>query len=291
MRSHKGTRVLIVLSLAAVAFMAAAGAADAKKHHKRKHRLGPLLVLAAGATTSGNGGIATQTATCPRKTRAVGGGFSGTPANNAILPVVYESQKVGQRAWRAPSQIADTSGPGSVTLTVFVECRRNAPVTTAVATTIPTADTSQVGPSATASCPKGKLQAGGFAMDPPLNGSTIKALLLSSTVSGPLSWESSVISDHSSTLTSFAYCGKAKKTLHPVTATVTGQPTSGTASTAVAACTGRPQSGGFSQTAVLAMGGGYFLPYESRIDLNTWRVSATHIGTGPEPLTATALCG
>ena len=72
MRSHKGTRVLIVLSLAAVAFMAAAGAADAKKHHKRKHRLGPLLVLAAGATTSGNGGIATQTATCPRKTRATG---------------------------------------------------------------------------------------------------------------------------------------------------------------------------------------------------------------------------
>jgi len=291
--SRAAIRLTTVLALLAAAFMAAAGAADAKKHRK-KHKLGPIVVRSATGSASGNGAIVSETATCPGKktTRAIGGGFTGSPPSNSILPLVYESQKVGQRSWRSSAQIADTSGPGSESLTAFVYCRRNAPATTPVATSVPTPDTFQFGPSAGASCTKGKIQAGGFATPVPQNGANIDSILAVSTVSGPASWESEVISDRSSSLTTFAYCAKRKQTLAPVSATVTGQPPTGSVATATATCpSGLPQAGGFSQVPLLDSGGSYFVPFDSHLAGNAWQTSAAHLGTGPQTFSATALCG
>jgi hypothetical protein len=297
MSSRRGTSGLIVLSLAAVAFMAAAGAADAKKHHRKKHRLGPVIVQSASGSASGLGAIATETATCPGKTRAVGGGFAGTPPNDAVFPLIYESQKVAPNAWRASSQIVDVSAPSAMTsLTAFALCRRNAPKTSTSSTTVPTATTFQSGPSAAISCVPGrKLQAGGFVTEPPLIGSQIRSIVASSAPSGPATWQSTVISDHGGSLTSVAYCAKAKKPLPQVTGAAVSDTTSQSTTHALATCPGlrkTPQVGGFAQTPSLGgMGGGYLIPYESDPAGKDWNVLGLHIGMAPIPLTATALCG
>jgi hypothetical protein len=290
------TRALIVLSLAAVAFMAAAGAADAKKHHRKKHKLGPVVVQSASGSGSGLGAIVTETATCPGKTRAVGGGFAGTPPSLSVIPLVYESQKVAPNAWRASSQIVDVSAPSaSISLTTFALCRRNAAKTSTSATSVATADSFQVGPSATISCVPGrKLQAGGFVTDLPFDGSNIKNIVASSAPSGPATWQSTAISDRPSTLTSFAYCAKAKKPLPQVSGTTASAMTNQSITHATATCFGlkTPQVGGFAQVPDLGgPGGGYLIPYESDASGKDWNAFGAHVGTAPTPLTSTALCG
>src|SRR4051794_31938427 len=217
MSSRRGTRALIVLSLAAVAFMAAAGAADAKKH-KKPHKPGPVVTSSAsGSADSTNPGQAT--AVCPGKTRAVGGGFSETPANNELAGLVYESLMIGTNAWRVSVLAVDPGPPsGTIGLTAYVYCRRNAPKTTAVGVALPTPNALQVGPSATASCTgRRKPVAGGFATDGP----PIRSFVVESLLSQPASWTTNVLSAGSGSgiLISDAYCAKRKKPLVAPTAT------------------------------------------------------------------------
>jgi hypothetical protein len=238
----------------------------------------------------------TETAVGPGQTGAVGGGFAGSPPNDSGVPLVFESVKAAPNAWRASSQIIDTSAsPATASLTTVVLCRRNAPRTSTSATSVATASAFQVGPSATIACVPGrKLQAGGFATDPPFDGANVKNIVASSAPIGPATWQSTVISDRAGTLSSFAYCAKAKKPLPQATGTTASAMTNQSVTHAVATCLGAksPQAGGFAQAPDLGgPGGGYVIPYESDPSGKDWNAFGVHIGAAPIPLTSTALCG
>jgi len=286
---------LIVLSLAAVAFMAAAWAADAKKKHKKPHKPGPVVTASAsGSADSTNPGQAT--AACPGKTRAVGGGFSETPANNELAGLVYESQMIGTNAWRVSVLAVDPGPPsGSIGLTAYAYCRRNAPKTAAVGVPVSTPNALQVGPSATASCGgRRKPVAGGFATD----GAPIRTFVVESLLSQPASWTTNVLSAGSGagTLTSYVYCAKRKKPLGAPTATSPQTLDIDQTRTATALCPTAKQSalsGGFSQGPLNVSGNGnFFYIYESQRAGNGWRVSGFFgDGNTPATLTSTVYCG
>jgi hypothetical protein len=280
---------IALTALVAIAMTAAPGAAEAKKK-PRHHKLGP--VVTSQATTSANPANPGQaTATCPGKTRAVSGGFSETPANTELMGLVYESQMIGSNAWRV-SVLAFDPGPpsGSISLTAFVYCRRNAPKTKVISAPVTTPPALQVGPSATASCPgKRKAVAGGFATD----GAPIRTIVVESLLSPPAGWRSNVLSagGGAGTLTGYVYCAKRKKPLAAPAATSPQTLDLNQARSATALCATSKQSavsGGFSQSPLNVNGdGNYFSIYESQRVGNGWRVSG-FFGSGNTPATVTA---
>jgi hypothetical protein len=278
----------------AVAFMAAAGAADAKKKHKR-HKLGP--VITASATISADkSNIGQATAICPGKTRAISGGFSETPPTAELQGLVYESQMIGNKAWRVSVIAFDPGSPsGSISLTVYAYCRRNAPKISTVSATVTTPAALQVGPSTTAACPGSrKAVAGGFATDGP----PVRSILVESLLSAPAGWITNVLPSGAGVgnLTSYVYCVKQKKPL--TAAAVASAPTQDVHQirTATASCA-RPKqsalSGGFSQTPLNVNGdGNFFFIYESQRIGNAWVVSGFFTdGNSPSTVTSTVYCG
>jgi hypothetical protein len=290
---------MALLGVAAVSMLAFAATAEAKSKHKKK--LGP--VLTASATTSGAGNMAnlTATATCPKGTRALGGGFLGTPPGVAADGIVYESQKVGQNAWRASSVITDP-GPvyESVVLDVFVQCRKGAPATQTATKVSTTSAVASVGQPAVATCPRPKQRAlaGGFLSSPPGDpaGFLPTNVVVNSAASGPNAWQSQLFTvTKAADLTGFAYCAKQKKAPVFTSAQSPALASNGSFAKADATCAGKlsPLAGGFTQPgAVISGTGSLFLVYESEPVRNKWRVSGIHLSTEtPASLVSSAYCG
>ena len=307
-------RAGLLLAALAVVMMAFAGAADAKK--KKKKKLGPVVTATATATGTSQNQIITATATCPKGTKAVGGGFSTPPLPPSPVNagVATASHKVGANQWLASMEIIGTSGP-TVVLTTTVYCRKGAPATTPVTTSTPVAQPSGPPPitptAANASCPAGKVQiSGGFAIDSVLDSGGLTTLLLSSHRTDPLTWQPTAVGiapGHS--LTGQADCAKqpkskkgkkseaAKKTkkLKPPTE-VTGDTTSGstvTTVTAVATCPAKTfaVNGGFSEPGALqSLSSFFFLVTESQAVGNTWHVSGFNESSNPGTLRSHGYC-
>ncbi len=255
------------------------------------------------SSAAGNGAIVTTTALGPAKHRAVGGGFQQSVPTAGAIGLVYESAKSGQGGWRASAQVLDQIAPIDVlSLTSYVYCRKitsskktgvsTPPKTSATTTTVPAPDANQTGPTAQAICGGGRsAMAGGFATSPPVIGGAARPIVLDSTRSGSLSWQTLVLSGaHAGTVTSRADCAKAKAPSRANAAS----PFSTTAfeiRTATATCTPktRPVHGGFTQTG--ATPNNLMLIYESQAAGNGWRVSASHLGTASSNVGAAAYCG
>jgi hypothetical protein len=255
---------------------------------------GPIEEHQATASASGNGSIASATATCPPGTRAAGGGFDA-PSSATGIPLVYESVKDGQRSWRASAQYLDLGQPTTMTLTTYVYCRDHYPVTWTNGTTRPTDGQTQVGPTATAGCPSGELAlAGGFTMPPPLHSPMVTSLYFDSLRYGASDWSTRVVTGPAgpSSFTSEAYC--AKHGIAPAEVTASSAPNGSdfTASTSTATCPAglSPAAGGFAQpdsdiTSFL------FLTESRRVG-SGWRASALHSGNDPAVrLVSAAYCG
>ena len=293
-------RVGLLLAALAVVMLAFAGAAEAKK---KKKKLGPVVSATATAAGSVSGQIFTATATCPKGTNAVGGGFSTPPLppspNQAAIAIA--SHKVGSTQWLASMQYIGTSGP-SLGLTTVVNCRKGAPATAPVSTStsLPIVGGSAPIPTtpSNASCSAKKVQlSGGFTLDRAIDPTiSIKALPLSSNRSAPLTWQATGIAiEGGHTLTSQADCakqpkakkGKKKKKLKApteVTGDTQGSNSSSAATvTAIATCPGGtvPVNGGFSQPGALSTNSsGFFFLSESQAVGNTWHVSGFNL-SGP----------
>lgn len=289
-----GSRVKLVLALAATITLAVSGTAEAKKKGK-KLKLGPVVTRSATGNATGNEAIATAIAVCPGKMKAVGGGFLATPIDPAnVTPYPFESQKVGQKSWRVSVQLIDPLPVQTVNLTAYVYCRLGAPGTSTESVTLSTPPGPVVGPAATLGCdPKRRLVGGGFATAPPVTGSVLRNQVIGSQADGAGGWVTTVISALSSSITGYAYCAKQKRAPSRATSTVTGQPFNGTPSAATASCVGRsvPLGGGFSQTASFGPTN-LFRIYESQRVPGGWRVSALRTGTSTSlTLSSTVLCG
>jgi hypothetical protein len=295
MRQTKTRRALALVALTTAAVLALAGSAAAKKQ-------GPVISVASTpAQVSGHLSLASQTATCPKGTRATGGGFSATPTSAAVSFFVFQSRKLGQTAWQVSAQVVDTVGPADVvSLTTFVYCRKNAPKTTAVAETVQNAP-NEVGPLAIPTCTKGrKAFAGGFSTPPPGRASGANAALVTDSFRvGTETWLTQVTSGPTSPgslATGYVYCAKKQQgqgVPRPVKVTSPGNATFGGLVTATAPCRGNigPVAGGFSQTGISPTNAVY--PFQSARVGTTWRAAGSHNGFPivPSTISALAYCG
>jgi hypothetical protein len=298
MRSEREARrrAIGLTALSLCLMLVAGGAAEAKKKGKKPKKPGPVVTRSATSTVAGKGLIATATATCPGKTKAVGGGYAATPSTNNGFMIVYESQKVGQNAWRASAQSFDFGAPDSVSITTHAYCRRRAPATTTAQLTVPTPALQLLGPIATANCPPNRRAvAGGFSTNPPINVNQISNLVTHSLPTGTGGWFSQVVSQASSAVTSYVYCARQKKGPSLATGAAPANAVAESGSTATASCTGKrvATSGGFSQLGIDADPGHYFFVYESQASGRDWRASGIRAGTAGVPVTlgSTAFCG
>jgi hypothetical protein len=292
--------------------LAFTGTADAKKKHKKK-KLAPIVTATATATGVSASQIVSATATCPGKTKAVGGGLSTPPL--APMPVdaglATASHKVGTTQWLASMEFIGEPGP-PVVLTTTVYCRKGAPGTTpvTVTTSLPQAGSGSTPIPANATCPAGTVQlSGGWAIDRIFNpGSDLVGLPLSSNRLDPLTWQATALAtEPGHTLTSQADCakqpkakkgkkGKKKKKKKLVTPTeVTGDTTTAVAiqnTTAIATCPVgmSPVNGGFSQPGFNINNPFFFFITESQAVGGTWRVTGFAEGDGVGTLRSHGYC-
>jgi hypothetical protein len=289
----------VLTAVGAAALLAAVGVTDvALAGKKDAPKPGKVTKATRSATLGGDQSIGTVNTTCPRRARAISGGFTLTAIPTGVPPgTVYEFQKGGQRGWRASALVFQTP-PGGARLTVHAYCRVGAPKTSTASSTVAVPDANQTGVTASASCPRGsKAQSGGWVTPPPIVGAPPTPFITDSLRVGVVGWGVTAISRNTgiggTTLTSNAYCAKAKKA--PSTASATGEsvPTPTGVSTVDARCSARrPLAGGFSQAPVA--------PYplinadqvwEFQLAGKAWRTSGVQMGIAPPALTSHVYCG
>jgi hypothetical protein len=299
MIKRRGT-VGVLVSMLAIGLLA--GTASAKK--KPSEKPGGIFTRAVTSQGSGNQTIVSAIATCPKKAGALTGGFTVQPFTSAAVnPLVYESQRVGARAWRSSAQISDTNAPAeTVTLTATVSCRRNAPKLTTTSAQIPTPPSAPagIGPTATAQCPVNrKALSGGFLTSPPIVNSVGSSnfVVLDSYRADSRTWATRLFGGGTAgTLATYAYCARARKL--PFESLGPGGTTSASLGSAgsLAACGTqrpggpKPVGGGFSQTAVTDPFIGFFAVQHSAPRGDQWDVAGTHLGAASTTLTSRAYC-
>jgi hypothetical protein len=250
-------------------------------------------------------------ATCPGKTKVVGGGFvlgildegfgNGPDSNN-----ILESRREGSKAWRVTAKRDDRQASGggpegnALPITAEAYCRKRAGKITEVATT--EVWNNPGGPavfSPSAACGVGKAAVGGgFSLQ---SSSLIVAhthFLTASRPLGGVGWSAVSFSGGGGapSAAAYVYCQKLRKPLRQTSAAAAMPPASnGSALAAVdtPACPGKRTSiaGGFELPPFTA-GHGIPLPVESRRSGKSWHVSAAKQLAGPPggQFTAIAIC-
>ena len=283
---HRRPTALALFPLVAIlaGMLALAGTAQAKQKGKKQKR--GIVTRTAFGTVAGHHAILSATATCPKGSRAVGGGFAVPAPRSGYSSLVFESQKVGQRGWRASAQMSQAAPFDPITIAVDVYCQRGAPKTGTVTSTVATPDASPShmnGPATSAPCPsKRRLTGGGFSTPPPLGSFGAANVIRRSEPTGN-SWTSEVESDNAaSSLTSYAYCArrKASPPMPAVAATTSGTNPAPASTSVTATCTKKRTmaGGGFQQAYSLLVGGGTFNVYESRRAGKSWTAVAEQGG-------------
>jgi hypothetical protein len=289
--------------VALLAIGMAAAAPAAKQAGKKKKPLGGIVQRTAASQGAGNEAVVSATATCPRKTTAITGGFSLQPPLGAnVAASVYESVRASARSWRSTAQIAEPNAPDDVvTLTTTVSCRRNAPKLKTVAATVPLPLTSPATLSqpVTATCPKGrKAMAGGFATGKPVIPGTDATghSVTDSFRASAGSWSTKIFSGPATSVTTHAYCARRSKVPFVISAPGTTVSASLSPGTSTAACRKKlkgpsPLGGGFIQNAAASPPYGWFAVRASFPNGANWVVEGDHLALNPTTLTAQAYCG
>lgn len=258
-----------------------APSAEGMSHGKKPGKV--INVPAASNPVTGVGAVVTETAVCPAKTRAVGGGWLAGG-------IVFESRMVGVNAWRVSAQNRTDHASGLVT---YAYCRKGAPKTIAVSQTS-IAGAAGAGSSAIAKCPRGrKAVAGGFTATLPIESGLVENVVTDSLRLGADRWRTQVLTGKAGAMTGFAYCAKRNKAPPARTGsapTVTGDLTP---TTAVSPSCGNQTAmmGGFSQVGATGFSVAFPAYTVSKRNGKTWHVSATDVGGGPLTVSATAYCG
>lgn len=292
--NHRMRMGCIAVAALLVAAPIAAGPAAAKKKKKKPTA---VVTRSATASVSGMGAIATATPLCPKKTRALSGGFLLSPptAGFGNFGLVYESQKAGQNGWRVSAQNADPGPPQTLTLTAFAYCRKGAPSNKTVTVTAPKPANLQVGPAVAPTCAgKPGAMSGGFLTGPPLVGTAATSIVIDSARTTAKTWQSNIISGAAAadTIAGYAYCAEGKL---PAALTTTSEPNTVASSitTVTATCVGKRKvvGGGFGQPAANITTNGYFFLLGSQLtSAKDWQVTGFKIGSLPATLSATAYC-
>jgi hypothetical protein len=287
-RSHR--ILLIGVAVAALAVLAAPAGAAKKRPKEPK-----LTAVTATSSATGFPNVATATATCPAGTKAVAGGYTASvPQGSGVGSHwlnVYESQRVGQNAWRA-SGVEDFADPATDALLVTAYCQKFGKVSVRSAST-PLPDAGGQAATTQAACPAGKkLISGGFATRPEdMFGGNI---ITRSSALSKAAWQVGTTTlsglQHGST-TAFAYCAKiAKLKLRSTTVAVpAGSPKVATFSPRCPKNT-KARGGGFEALPGSVPQTGMLL-YDTHREGQTWSTAAIPGGpTVSGSLTAQVLC-
>jgi hypothetical protein len=284
-----GGRVAMTAIAAAIAALALAAAADAKKKAPPK-----VKVASATASASGAFDVATATAACPGKTKAIGGGFATSAPQ---LPThwldVYESRRVGDDRWRV-SGVEYFAGGDSLTAYVYCEALNpKAKIKTATATA--PLGALNAATTAFATCPKRtKAFSGGFA-SPPATATDASYVSRATGTSGT-GWVVDATNLEGAApreVTAYAYCavfGKLKG--RSASVAVTGPAGKATA-VLTPACPngGKAHSGGFATSTPVGGLTATALVYESRALGKRWIGAAAASGAATSStLVATGYC-
>jgi hypothetical protein len=270
----------------------------------------------------------TATATCPKGSRAVGGGFATSPPTTSTPSApprteptsklafiqVYESQKVKQNAWKVSGEITDSGGTGAPrTLEAYAYCKNlfEAPKTEKVseAGVSPAfqAPGDLVAWTADAQCPQGKRPtAGGFQTDVPYKGvddpritvgvSKLTAFSANAATGVKEGHSLTIFTAHPGTaFTSFVYCAdKGAQVKHGARDAV-GQGTLLTAFSGECKKKKRPRAGGFDQPNASPLTSdapkGYYDPILGSLRIGKqWWVTALHNGQASTTLRSVGYC-
>ncbi|MDP9189712.1 MAG: hypothetical protein M3O25_10730 [Actinomycetota bacterium] len=171
-----------------------------------------LRSASATVTASGTESVASATATCPAKTKAVAGGYTTSipalpPAASPHWLNVHESQRVGEKAWRV-SGVDYLGGTDSLTAYVYCEALKTKVRTASQTVALPT--TANTGTTGFATCPEGsKPLSGGFSLPP---ASAADASYVSRSIAGNrIGWvvdATRLAVSGARSLISYAYCAE-----------------------------------------------------------------------------------
>jgi hypothetical protein len=134
---------------------------------KLKQRSASVLVP---GVDGGPGPETAASATCPKKAKALAGGFALTAQREAggeLIPTLaLSSVRSAKRTWTASAQVPD--GEQSQQLTVYAYCakKKRSEVSASGQIATPNPDTSTLGSVLSPACEKGTSLAGGFDVDP-----------------------------------------------------------------------------------------------------------------------------
>jgi hypothetical protein len=294
-----------------VAGWASSGAAPskAKKYPKVRTR--------TETSTSTSEGPLSAVATCPKHSRAVGGGFNAGFRNNgggsADLIYLSESRRLnGDKNWAVSGLRLDNSTQGdSLDLTAYVRCR----VLTKAERTRKAAaskgkrpfkvkgvsQSAEVGAgpatvSATATCPKGtRAVGGGFDLGTnTTSGPATLMLPVESRRAGARSWTATGYDATPSprTITTYAYCARAKVTEATRSEVLPG-PRFSTAISDASGCPkgGRVASGGFTLQVSPLPPSFLAIPIVATPFRSGWRTTALQaVGSSPNLIKSYAYC-
>ncbi len=261
-----------VLFLAAVPAASGAPAGETEADKEK----GPEAKIVASSPITLAGGFATGTATanCPKGTVAISGGYQTTaPTIGAQWIDLYESQRAGQRAWRA-SGVQLHAGSG--TLTSYAYCE---PLKTKVRTRSTDVPLGGVNATATglATCPGGtKVLGGGFAV--PAANSASSSYVSRSVTGNKLGWvvdATRFTGTEAASMSVSVYCAEVGKIkTRSDSAAVLGSTGAQTAATPACPAKTPLRGGGFATSTPIGGLAGSALVYESRPDDQSWVSSA-----------------
>jgi hypothetical protein len=179
--------------------------------HGKKKKLRIIEASAPAVAPGQDGAQASAVATCPRKTKALGGGFSSSPTPSALspgsaFPYFWSNHRTSPTTWGAS---ISNVGSAARTVTSYVYCAAGLKVAEKTAgVPLPASGPNVATATATSpSCPKGKaLLGGGFNNTPATVGGAIALLTGSNPVNG--SWQLGTLNLFNSpgTISTYAYC-------------------------------------------------------------------------------------
>lgn len=278
----------------------------------------PVKAAQTTVKVNGNGGTTgSATATCPKKTVPVAGGWNSPGSVRQSVLTTYESVRSGVRGWRVSAVINGFVTPPAtqfkLNLTAYAYCRAGKPLrpqTKVLA--VPLVQNDFNGGTATAKCPKGTVAvSGGFQI--PVPNTATAGWVHQSSRQSTRSWSVTAsfgtsVSTPSINVTAIAYCAPGtapgtKKTTVPAPPSDTppgGFPPTPNAPPTVAKspkCGGGLQmiAGGFRSPSIFATPQASTIPfiYESRRlgSSGPWKVSMFNPGANATTLTTVGYCG
>lgn len=279
----------MVLSLGAAAAILVSMPASGAKRGKG------LRAASATASAVGAFNVATATARCPGKTKAVAGGYSTSlPSMPGHWLNVYESQRIGQNRWRV-SGVEYFPAPAADTLTAYVYCERLKTKVKAVPTGVPLTTTPHGATSVLSICPSGsRALSGGFVT--PASNAVGASYVSRSTAVGQNGWvvdTTNLAGMAARTIFGYVYCARVGKAPRRSASVAVLGPANSFRTVITPACPGktRARGGGFATSAPVAGLLGTALVYETKRAGRSWRTSASaSSNTTSSTMVGTSLC-